>query len=119
VNHCSIEEIAGMTNCELTLMAFEAGMVIAEAERESRPVPEDARDIFVAAYRELLLRPTQTAMVESLSTRSQLRWSCSHTGFEVTRSQLVTLGMMRDRRSPTGYSVMIPTRRSSAEAANP
>jgi|HubBroStandDraft_1064217.scaffolds.fasta_scaffold638309_2 hypothetical protein len=104
----TMEEIARMTNCELTLVAFEAGTVIAAAERNCLPVPEEAKNVFVAAYRELLQRPTQSGVVESSSARSRLSWSCSHAGFELTHPQFGKLGMMRDRRSPTGYRVMIP-----------
>jgi hypothetical protein len=110
----TMEEMTRMTNCELTLLAFEAGTLIAAAQKNCLPVPDEARNIFVAAYRELLQRPTQSGMVESASARSQLSWSCSHAGFELTHPQFGKLGMIRDRRSPTGYRVMIPAVRAKA-----
>jgi hypothetical protein len=92
-----------MTNCELTLLAFQAGMVIAGRE-ELGPEQLRAKDAFVAAYRELLRRPLQTGSVQSPSGKP-LTWRCSHAGFEMHHPEFGKVGMVRDRRSATGYRI--------------
>jgi len=102
---CTIDEMSQMTNCELTLLAFQAGMVIA-GRKELNVEQAQAKDAFVAAYRELLRRPLQTGRVQSPGGKP-LTWSCSHEGFEMQHPEFGKVGMIRDRRSATGYRIMM------------
>jgi hypothetical protein len=102
---CTTDEMSQMTNCELTLLAFQAGMAIAGRKELDRDQLH-AKDAFVAAYRELLRRPLQTGSVPSPSGKP-LTWRCSHAGFEMHHPEFGKVGMIRDRRSATGYRIMM------------
>ena len=99
----SMESIDGMSSLELTLIAFQSGRVIAGAHHQMSPAEEQAKETFVAAYMELLRRPPETGTVHSRSSRSPLTWKCSHVGFEMSHPQFGMVGMVRDRRSSSGY----------------
>jgi hypothetical protein len=102
---CTSAEITEMTNCELTLLAFQAGMAIA-GRKELNGEQVQAKDAFVAAYRELLRRPLQSGSVQS-PTGKPLTWRCSHAGFEMQHPEFGKVGLIRDRRSATGYRIMM------------
>ncbi len=107
-----IEEMVGKTNCELTLLAFRAGMILAGAAGNLTPAQEEARRIFLAAYRELLYRPAQTGRIEARGRRP-LTWTCSHAGFEMSHPDFGKVTMTRDARSSTGYRIEMAKSRAA------
>ena len=106
-------EITQMTNCELTQLAFQAGMAIA-GRKELNAEQLEAKDVFISAYRELLRRPLQSGCMQTPSGKP-LKWSCSHSGFEIQHPDFGRVGIIRDRRSATGYRILTL---AAARAAN-
>jgi hypothetical protein len=82
-------------------------MMISGARGELNPEQEKAKETFIAAYRELLQRPPQTGSLDARAGKTQLTWHCSHAGFQMSHPELGTFGMIRDRRSSTGYRIMV------------
>jgi hypothetical protein len=111
---CTTDEMSQMTNCELTLLAFQAGMAIA-GRKDLNAEQLQAKDAFVAAYRELLRRPLQSGSIPSPNGRP-LTWRCSHAGFEMQHPEFGRVGMIRDRRSATGYRILMAAAGRAAAA---